>query len=85
MCLKNAQLRDKVIDFHTDSIREIVTYLLLFCFELQNVHTLLTPNEREKIFGEPYPRNGKHSVEIFGVIELVLSREGGVAIYYLKS
>ncbi|KAJ7334354.1 A disintegrin and metalloproteinase with thrombospondin motif 6 [Desmophyllum pertusum] len=23
----------------------------------ENVHTLLTPNEREKIFGEPYPRN----------------------------
>lgn len=53
------------------------------------MHNLLTPQEREQIFGEPFPQNGKQCEnmrcnQVSSVFYPIL-KQGGVAIYYLKS
>ena len=61
--------------------------VILFCIE--DVHNLLTPQEREKIFGEPFPQDGEQCEiircsQVSSVLHPI-SKQRGVAIYYLKS
>lgn len=58
-------------------------------FWIEDVHNLLTPQEREKIFGEPFPQDGKQREnircsQVSSVLHLNV-KQRGVAIYNLKS
>ena len=59
-------------------------------FWIEDVHNLLTPQERETIFGEPFPQDGKQFENIrFNQGSSVLfhpnEKQTGVSIYDLKS
>ena len=57
-------------------------------FRIENVHTLLTPDEREKIFGEPFSQSGEYSEMFFWdqlrflFVLYPIFEQGGVAIYH---
>lgn len=58
-------------------------------FWIEDVLNLLTPQETETIFGEPFPQDGKQCEIIrwsqVSFVSQAILKQRGVAIYYLKS
>ena len=63
-CLKKIFTERRTNQFPSHPMLKSFTYLLLFCFEFEDVHNLLTLQERETIFGEPFPQDGKQCENI---------------------
>lgn len=73
---------------HSSNAKEFYLFSIVL-FWIEDVHSLLTPKERETIFGEPFPQDGKqYEIIRWSQVSFVLQailKQRGVAIYYLKS